>query len=193
MLKPISLQKKYRYFYTQKKALMKKLLAIVFTLCCTSLFAQSEICKTLMGALPSIQQYGKYTLTQGFVCEDGYITTYYSQGVGEYQQLFSIMLTDTKQEANAGMLGDAQSKHEMAKTSSDKGALTVSRFKLGSKSLVAHDINTGIKRIYGYKVILKNRYVLDIMVNSDAITNLEQFQDFIADYVASIKEYALPN
>ncbi|KOS06587.1 hypothetical protein AM493_11495 [Flavobacterium akiainvivens] len=172
---------------------MKKLLTITFTLVTTAIFAQADICKNLIGALPNLQRYDKYSLAQGFVCEQGYITTYYTIGDGENQQVFSIILTDTKQESNHGMLEDAESKYEIAKKSSDKSAMTVSRLKLGTKSIVSHDVNTGTKRIYGYKVILKNRYVLDIMVNNNNIMNLNQFQDFISDYVASIKEYSLPN
>jgi hypothetical protein len=171
---------------------MKKTLTIIFTLAYSLMFAQPDTCKNLLGALPTLQEYGKYALAQGLVCEGGFVTTYFTTGEGDTQQIFSVMLSDGKHETNDGMLDDAKAKYEIAKASSDKTALTVSRFTTGSHSLVAHDINNGIKRIYGYKVILKNRYVLDIMANSDTITNLNEFQDFIADYVAAIKEYSLP-
>ncbi len=170
---------------------MKKILILIFFLACTTSQAQS-ICQSLMNAMPNPQYYGKYIREQGFVCEDGYITAYYTYGEGDNQQVFSLMLTDTKNRANLGMLEDAQSKYEIARKSTDKSALTISRLKLGTKGIVAHDINTGTKRIYGYKVILKNRYVLDVMANSDTITNLNEFQDFIADYISKINETALP-
>jgi hypothetical protein len=170
---------------------MKKIFLALFVTACTSMLAQTDGCEALLNALPTPESYGKYKMAQFPECFDGYVTAYYSYGEADNEQLFSVMLTDTKHEANTGMLADAQSKHQMALKSNDKTALKVSRFKMGSHSLVAHDVNTGVKRIYGYKVILKNRYVLDVMANSDTITNLDQFQDFIAGYIATIKEHAL--
>lgn len=171
---------------------MKNILILLLLITGKMAFAQGDICKALENAVPSPESYGKYKLVQLPECTDGYVTLYYIDASAT-EQVFSIILTDTKHPSNKGMLADAESKYKMASLSNDKGSLTVSRFKLGNRSLVAHDVNTGAKRIYGYKTILKNRYVLDVMMNNSAVKDLAQFQDFIADYLSKVNESVLPN
>ncbi len=173
---------------------MKNKLLLFFSLLATTVYAQNGAdCKTLIDALPKLQKYHQFKLISPANCAEGIVTTYYSIGSHDDQLLFSVMITDAKPIANQGVIGDITTKYEMAKTAKDKTAIKLSRFKLGTKGFVAHDVNTGIKRVYMYTCILKNRYVLDLRVNNDQLKNLDQFEDFIADYLSKFKEDLLPN
>lgn len=158
-----------------------------------TIYSQDINCNALTDALPKIEQYKKYKLAVPPTCSEAVVLTYYIFGKFDDEQVFTVMLTDTKHPANEPTLGDVETKFEMAKTSKNKTAIKISRFNLGSKSFVAHDVNTGIKRVYGYFTILKNRYILELRVNSDKILNLDEFQDFIADYISKINESGLAN
>ncbi|MES2486381.1 MAG: hypothetical protein V4581_10610 [Bacteroidota bacterium] len=172
---------------------MKKLLLLFFAALTTMARAQApEGCKVLMAVLPNMPQYKQFKLLAPASCDEGLVATYYSIGTHSDQQVFSIILTDTKPVRNQGLLGDAETKYDMAKESKDKTALKLSRFQLGAKSWVSHDVNAGIRRVYGYTTILKNRYLLEILLNNPAILNLDQFQDFISDYLSKFKEDTLP-
>ncbi len=151
-------------------------------------------CKELIAAMPSMQQYKIYIIAQPPICDDEAVTTYYLFDKMDDEQRFMVMLQDTKSERKQGLMADALTKYEMAKTSKDKTALRLSRFKVGSKSFVSHDYRpVGLKRDYGYTTILKNRYILNIILNNNNITNLDQFENLIEEYVFKIKDGGLPD
>jgi len=170
-----------------------KSIFLFFCLAFTITTYSQNTCTALTNALPKIKQYGKYKLAAPPTCSEGIVVTYYTFGSFDDEQVFTVMLTDTKHPANEPTLRDVEDNCETAKTSKDKTALKTSRFKLGGKNFVAHDVNTGIKRVYGYTAILKNRYILELRANNDKIANLDEFQDFIADYLSKVNESGLPN
>ncbi len=153
----------------------------------------SSNCKELISVFPTMEKYGLYLMVQPPTCNDNEVIVYYMFDEFDDQQNFIISLKDSKPNERESLIRNAEDKYEMAKTSKDETTIKLSRFKLGSKSLVAHDHLTGIKMGYMYKCILKNRYILTINLNSDRISNLDEFQDFIIDYLSKIKEGGLSN